>query len=35
VLRVDRIGYGITGKTIELRESICLTDKVHYLSDLH
>lgn len=35
VLRVDRIGYGITGKTIELRESICLTDDVHYLSDLH
>lgn len=35
VLRIDRIGYGITGRTIELRESICLTEGIHYLSDLH
>ncbi len=34
VLSIDRIAYGLTGNTVELRQSICLTDAVHYLSDL-
>ncbi|MHA1158971.1 MAG: GntR family transcriptional regulator [Alphaproteobacteria bacterium] len=34
VLKIERTAYGLTGNTIELRESVCLTDNVHYLSDL-
>lgn len=34
VMRIDRVAYDLIGKTVELRESICLTDSVHYLSDL-
>ena len=35
VLRIDRAATDLTGRTTELRQSICLTDSVHYLSDLH
>ncbi len=34
VLKIDRTAFGITGDVIEMRESTCLTDRVHYLSDL-
>ena len=34
VLLIDRVANGITGDPLELRQSVCRTDWVHYLSDL-
>lgn len=33
-LSIDRIGYGLDQRPVEWRVSVCLTDEVHYLSDL-
>lgn len=33
-LMVDRIAFGLDGRAIEHRISLCLTDDIHYLSDL-
>jgi GntR family transcriptional regulator len=35
VLQIDRIAYGLDGQAAELRRTICLTEHLHYLSDLH
>lgn len=35
VLQIDRVAYGLDGNSAELRRTICLTENLHYLSDLH
>lgn len=35
VLAIDRVAYSLTGRATELRLSVCLTDRVHYVSDLN
>jgi GntR family transcriptional regulator len=34
LLQIDRVAFGIDGRPAEWRLSQCLTDTVHYLSDL-
>jgi GntR family transcriptional regulator len=33
-LLIDRLGHGLDGAPVEWRVSLCLTDDLHYLSDL-
>jgi GntR family transcriptional regulator len=34
LLSVDRVAFGIDGRPVEWRRSLCRTDNIHYLSDL-
>lgn len=34
LLAIDRIAFAIDGRPVELRRSLCLTDRHHYLADL-
>jgi GntR family transcriptional regulator len=34
LLAIDRVAFGIDGRPVEWRRSLCRTDNIHYLSDL-